>query len=114
MPFLEKGSDLGWPEFVTQYLRALWIRTRKEPVVQSLEANSCLPQLAFGPFMPVDADLTAIRRIGTDFDESRTKVSVLHIKVIVIHINQLATIIKAHQLPLLALLGFMKVNKIAR
>src|SRR6185437_5966436 len=81
----------------------------QESIVQSFKRYPRTLQLSFGPFMPVEAQFDPPRRIAAHFDEQRTKVLVVDVKVVVIDVDRLIPVeleLAVHLLPLEAL-GFL-------
>jgi hypothetical protein len=73
-PLAQQGVDLLGSEPVADGLQRRRILDRGEPIVQRLERDAGLGGLAFGPLVPVEAQLGVIREVGAELHEERAEV----------------------------------------
>lgn len=72
-------------ERATHAPRGRWVVGGDEPVVEGLEADSCLGRLALGEVMPVQADLGRVGKVGPELEEERPEVVIDGVEVEVVH-----------------------------
>jgi hypothetical protein len=80
-PLAEEALDLRRPETVTDPLRGLEVGAGEEPIVERLEGDAALRQLAFQILVAVEAELGRIGKIGAELEEERAEVPVVAVEV---------------------------------
>jgi hypothetical protein len=80
-PLAQQGVDFGTGQSVAQLLETLGIGTGKDAVVEGLEGNALLGQLAFDVFVAVETELGVIRKVGAELEEERAEVFVDAVEV---------------------------------
>ena len=83
-PLAQQGVDLLGSESVADGLQRHRILDRGEPVVECLERDAGLGGLAFGPFVPVEAQLGVIREVGAELHKERAEIGVHAVEVEVV------------------------------
>ena len=89
------GNLLG-AESVADRLQTSRVRARLETVVEGFISNAFFVELTFGPFMAVDADLYAVRRITAHLDKRRSEVIVDQIEIVMVHAGGLPGVVHRH------------------
>src|SRR5579871_2154041 len=80
-PLAQQSVDFGTGQAVAQLLEALGIGTGKDAVVEGLEGNALLGQLAFDVLVAVNTELGVVREVGAELEEERAEVLVDAVKV---------------------------------
>lgn len=83
-PFAQQPVDLLVVQPIADALQCLGVRARQHAVVQRLEGDAALAQLAFGVLVAVDAELGVVGEVRTEFQEERAEVCVDAIEVEVV------------------------------
>jgi hypothetical protein len=83
-PFAQQRIDLPGTEGVGKALQSLRVLARENAVVQGLEGQAPLGQLALKELVPIDAELGVVGEVGTELQEERTEVLVHAVAVVMI------------------------------
>ncbi len=84
-PLAVKSLDFLFVELVGQPLRELRVGAAQKPVVQRLEVHTAALELALEVFVPVDAELGGVGKIGAELQEEGTEVLVHGVEVVKVH-----------------------------
>src|SRR6266849_4093881 len=84
-PFAQQGVDLGSGEPVADRLQTLRLGAAENAVVERLEGDTLLRELALGVFVAVQAKLGIKRKVAAELEEERSEVPIDRINVIVVH-----------------------------
>ena len=84
-PLAQKAVDPLRREAVTDLLQSRRSGTAEQAIVERLEGDAFLRELALGVFMAVQAELGIERKIAAELEEERTEIAVDCIDVIVVH-----------------------------
>src|SRR3984893_16607776 len=84
-PLAQKAVDLLRREAVTDFLQLRGSGTAEHAIVERLEGDAFLRELALGVFMAVQAELGIERKVAAELEEERTEIAVDRIDVIVVH-----------------------------
>jgi len=79
-----KRVDLGSREAVAELLEPLRVGAAEDAVVQGLEGDPLLGQLALDVLVPVDTELGVVREVGADLEEERAEVLIEAVEVEVV------------------------------
>ncbi len=83
-PLPQQSIDLLGRQLVADLLSRGGISTRQHTVIESLEGDALLGQLAFEILVPVDAELRVVREIAAELQEERTEVVIDAIEVVLV------------------------------
>src|SRR6202035_1613318 len=84
-PFAQKAVDLLRREAVADLLQPRGGGTTKHAIVQRLEGDAFLHELALSVFMAVEVELGIERKVTAELEEERTEIVVDRVDVIVVH-----------------------------
>jgi len=84
-PLAQQAVDLFRREAVADILQLFWFGATEHAVVERLELNAFLCELAFGVFVAVETELGIEREVAAKLQEERTKIAVECVDVIMIH-----------------------------
>jgi hypothetical protein len=73
-------------------LQLLGIRAGEKSVIQGFVGDFSFLHLPFGPFVPVEAQFHAPRRIAANFDEDRSEVGVVDVEIVVVDVDGLVAV----------------------
>lgn len=71
-------------QLITTSLQPRRVATEEKTIVQSLEGNTFMAKLLLSPLVPIQIDLDGERSIAADLDESRSKVCILKIEIVMV------------------------------
>jgi hypothetical protein len=84
-PLAKQPIDLRLGQTITDLLKYLGVRAPPDPVVERLEGDTPLFELALGVLVAVDAELGRVGKVGTEFQKERPEVLVDAVEVVVVH-----------------------------
>src|SRR5215467_15330674 len=83
-PFAQQPVDLLRGQPIAQFLQYLGIGARLDAIIERLERDPALGQLALQVLMAVDAELGVVRKVRTELQKQRSEVLIDTVEVIVI------------------------------
>ena len=84
-PFAQQCFDLLRGECVADGLQPLWVRTGEHAVVQRLVLDFLVLHLLLRIFVPIQAELGVVGKVGTELQKERSEVPIQAVEVIMIH-----------------------------
>src|SRR5258705_7706115 len=83
-PLAQQPINLALVEPIADSLQRLGVFAPEDAVVQRLEGDAALAQLALGVLVAVDTQLGVVRKVGTELQEERAEVVVHAVEVVVV------------------------------
>ena len=84
-PLAQQPINLALIEPIADSLQRPGVVAREDAVVERLEGDAALAQLALGVLVAVDTQPGVVRKVGTELQEERAEVAVDAVEIVVVH-----------------------------